>query len=247
MTEQVPSERLSTGLPVSAEIFAGVIADRIAGMEYPAIASKYQIHSGTARRICKRAINAGLVTAEQVAYTPAKRSRAMDKATYDAKWIARVKAKCIVDENGCWLWQGFLSHKGYGLTAYRGRNPSVHRTMFQIVHGVSLRTEQFVCHRCDVRRCCNPDHLWLGDAGANNIDSRNKGTHYEASKTECHRGHPFNEENTYMKDGARACKACARGRQRIKAGWPVDLAYSAPAIPQNAPTERRRFGKRKAA
>jgi hypothetical protein len=225
-------ERLSMrrGLSLPADLTAAVILDRIAGMEYTAIAVKHGIHHGTARRICWRAIKRGVITAEQVGYKPTT-SRALEQSVYDAKWIARVKSKCVVNDAGCWVWQGFKSAKGYGLTAYRKKNPSVHRTMFQIVHGITLRTEQFVCHTCDVRACCNPDHLWLGDAHANNTDASVKGRHFEGKKTECERGHPFTPENVYMKNGSRACRACARGRQRVKAGWPEDVAYSLPPQP----------------
>lgn len=236
---QLPSERMSTGVPVSAEIFAGVIADRTAGMEYPEIASKYGIHHGTARRICKRAIHSGLVTAEQVAYRPLNTSRALDKAAYDAKWLARVKSKCIVDDNGCWLWQGFLSVKGYGLSAYRSRNPSVHRTMFQIVHGVTLRTEQFVCHTCDVRRCCNPDHLVLADNDWNMADKTAKGRHHEMRVTHCPLNHPYDAENTYFApNGSRHCKACKRYQLRLKAGWPEELALYPGRVPAGYTKER---------
>lgn len=166
---------------------------------------------------------------------------------YDRHWIARHKARCKVDANGCWIWTGFIHAKGYGGTSYRNKGEKVHRAMYQAYYSVKLSPGQFVCHTCDVRACCNPGHLWLGDASSNNTDASRKGRHYEGKKTECERGHPFTPENTYMKNGSRACKACARGRQRVKTGWPADLAYSAPAIPQDAPTERRRFGKRKAA
>jgi hypothetical protein len=31
-----------------------------------------------------------------------------------------------------------------------------------------------LCHRCDVRRCCNPDHLVLGTRGDNMADHKAK-------------------------------------------------------------------------
>lgn len=246
-TQPTSEERNTRGFPVSAEVFAGVVADRIAGMEYPDIAAKHGIHHGTARRIAKRAIKSGLVTAEQIAYRPLDTSRALDKSAYDAKWLARVKSKCIVDGNGCWLWQGFLSAKGYGLTAYRNSNPSVHRMMFQVVHGISLRTQQFVCHRCDVRRCCNPEHLVLADNDWNMADKCAKGRHHEMKVTHCPRGHAYDDANTEIKpNGSRSCRTCCRARQRIKSGWSEEDAYSIPPIPQNAKTPRRWAGRKAA-
>lgn len=32
-----------------------------------------------------------------------------------------------------------------------------------------------MCHSCDVRRCCNPKHLWLGTRADNNLDRAAKG------------------------------------------------------------------------
>lgn len=51
-----------------------------------------------------------------------------------------------------------------------------------------------------------------------------------ARKLTCHRGHPLSGDNlgNYSK-GKRACKQCQRGHQRMRAGWPEDLAYSLPA------------------
>jgi hypothetical protein len=230
--EPPSSETVSTGLPVSPEIFAGVIADRIAGLEYPVIASKYGIHHGTARRIARRAIASGLVSAEQVGYKPLNRSYALPKDAYDARWIVRVKSKCVVDGNGCWLWQGFVGYKGYGNTNYRNGSGSVHRRMYQVVHGVTLKTEQFVCHRCDVRRCCNPDHLVLADNDWNMADKTAKGRHHEMRVTHCPLNHPYNSENTYFApNGSRHCKACKRYQLRLKAGWPEELALHPGRVP----------------
>lgn len=50
-----------------------------------------------------------------------------------------------------------------------------------------------------------------------------------AKKLTCHRGHPLSGDNlgNYAK-GKRSCKQCQRGHQRMRAGWPEDLAYSLP-------------------
>lgn len=51
-----------------------------------------------------------------------------------------------------------------------------------------------------------------------------------ARKLTCHRGHPLSGDNLSGNTrGKRACKACMRGHQRRRAGWPEDMAYSLPA------------------
>lgn len=83
-------------------------------------------------------------------------------AAYHRHWLARVMRKIVIDANGCWRWQGFKGDTGYAQTGYRGHAMNGHRAMYMIHFGVKLATEQYVLHRCDVRDCINPDHLWIG-------------------------------------------------------------------------------------
>lgn len=142
-------------------------------------------------------------------------------AAYNARWLNRVRSRTVQSERGCWIWQGFIKENGYGETTYRGRGTRVHRKMYEVVHNAVLTTEQHVCHRCDVKRCCNPDHLWLGDNGANMLDLVAKGGHYWRSKTHCPKGHEYTPENTYVRPatagqraGSRGCKECNRIRMQ---------------------------------
>jgi hypothetical protein len=97
---------------------------------------------------------------------------------YRDQWIARVRAGCVVTERGCWHWTGNVTTKQYGQTTYRSRNVMIHRQMYKAWHRVELRFEQQVCHSCDVTRCCNPDHLWLGTNADNHKDKDAKGRNY---------------------------------------------------------------------
>lgn len=137
-------------------------------------------------------------------------------AAYHRRWLARVMKKIVVDANGCWRWQGFKGHTGYAMTSYRGINVNAHRAMYCVHFGVTLKTEQYVLHRCDVRDCLNPDHLWIGSQHDNNTDCARKGRHYEGSRDYCERGHPLFGDNVrireqYKKGGIkRTCKTCER-------------------------------------
>lgn len=195
-----------------------LVAERVAGANYPDLARKYGISDRTARWYCYTAVRRGAVTPEQIRRRVIKLKRLVG-AEHDAAWLARVKAKTVVSERGCWVWQGWITERGYGQTTYRGRGVRIHRKTYEILHGVELATEQYVCHSCDVKRCCNPDHLWLGDTSSNMLDFVVKGKHYWRNKTHCPKGHEYTPENTYVRPasagqraGSRACKECTRLR-----------------------------------
>ena len=150
----------------------------------------------------------------------------------DAQYIERLKSKCSTDGRGCWIFQGPRSWKGYGQTSYRGRKWSAHRLSY-FLHKGEIPVGKMVCHTCDVRSCCNPDHLWIGSNDENQLDAWNKGRKRMQSATHCERGHEYTPETTrrYGKAARRTCLICQRARNRIRAGWPTDLAYTADAVP----------------
>lgn len=76
--------------------------------------------------------------------------------------------------SGCWLWMMGLSGAGYGVLSVSNRTRLAHRVSFEVFRS-EVPTDRCVCHRCDVRCCVNPDHLWLGTAADNARDSVTKG------------------------------------------------------------------------
>ena len=169
---------------------------------------------------------------------------------YNEWWLARVKARCVVDSNGCWIWQGNKTYNGYGQTGYRSKTRILHRKMFEVVNGVTLGRWEYACHSCDVKLCCNPAHLRKGTPLDNQVDSVMKRRNGEQQVTHCPRGHEYTPENTYVhaaKSGrpARNCKRCNLIRTRLKAGWPEHLAVSLPSQQLGyRPPELRTKGKR---
>ncbi len=72
----------------------------------------------------------------------------------------------------CWEWTGCKSSgTGYGRA---GKRWSAHRLAFEFCVG-PIPSGAFVLHRCDNPPCCNPAHLFLGDAAANARDMARKG------------------------------------------------------------------------
>lgn len=75
----------------------------------------------------------------------------------------------------CWPWVGFIESHGYGrLRAPKGRLVLAHRVAYEKANGC-IPEGMCVCHRCDTKECCNPDHLFLGSQSDNMKDMKNKG------------------------------------------------------------------------
>ena len=91
--------------------------------------------------------------------------------------LQRLFAKVIEDDNGCWLWQGAVNGAGYGsigLGAAELGKGMVHRVSFELFFG-PIPEGLLVCHKCDVKLCCNPMHLFCGTQQDNLNDARSKG------------------------------------------------------------------------
>jgi len=76
---------------------------------------------------------------------------------------------------GCWLWNRAPNGHGYGqIKQPDGRRLMAHRISFE-QHNGPIPDGVCVLHRCDVRACINPAHLFLGDKSDNAKDAVRKG------------------------------------------------------------------------
>lgn len=86
---------------------------------------------------------------------------------------ARILARTEKNAAGCWLWTG-STRNGYGQIQVHDRVEYTHRLMFTICAG-PIPEGLYVCHRCDERKCNNPEHFFLGTHLDNVADMIAKG------------------------------------------------------------------------
>lgn len=75
----------------------------------------------------------------------------------------------------CWLWTGASGPHGYGGFGVRANlHLRAHRYSWEWTYG-PIPDGLLVLHRCDVRLCVRPDHLWVGTQRENLVDMIAKG------------------------------------------------------------------------
>lgn len=82
-----------------------------------------------------------------------------------------------VEGNGCWEWQGAFRNS-YGAIKHQGSVLSAHRVAYVLTNGHPPQG-MLICHTCDNRACCRPDHLEVGTPGKNNNDARKRRTFFK--------------------------------------------------------------------
>jgi hypothetical protein len=97
-----------------------------------------------------------------------RRRRAAARGLFEAFWS-------FVDrQEGCWTWTASVGDHGYGQLTHLQQKYTAHRLAWELYRG-AVPDGLCVLHRCDNRRCVNPDHLFLGTRKDNLEDMTQKG------------------------------------------------------------------------
>lgn len=107
------------------------------------------------------------------------RKIAYRQSAKDGLVIRLDKNSMPVPECGCVIWLGATRNKTreYGCIKYKGKVIQTHQAVWIVVNG-DIPEDLHVLHKCDVRSCINPNHLFLGTNGDNVKDKTDKGRSY---------------------------------------------------------------------
>jgi len=134
--------------------------------------------------------------------------------------IDRFQAKFIVDPNtGCWLWTA--STKSFGYAQFNDGVTEgmvyAHRWSFQHFVG-PVPAGKELDHLCRVRHCVNPQHLEPVTRRVNL--ARGVGPRRGPQKSHCPQGHPYDQNNTRVRNTPRGtkriCKTCERSQEQAR-------------------------------
>lgn len=79
-------------------------------------------------------------------------------------------------KNECHLFLGSTTKesfgKGYGFFTLNGNRYATHRLAYELAYG-PIPKKLYICHKCNIKNCINPEHLYAGTAKQNSADRTN--------------------------------------------------------------------------
>jgi hypothetical protein len=136
-----------------------------------------------------------MADSQDMSNAPQFQPRSVDASLYAKNLLRHLPNRVAPSGDGCWIWTGAVQGFGYGSVTFndgvKRRMRPVHRLVYELCVG-PITDGKNVLHRCDVPRCCRPDHLFLGTQRENVHDCLSKERHRTRSS-------PANEANPNAK------------------------------------------------
>lgn len=133
---------------------------------------------------------------------------------YTPRKIMSVEERCNrykINENGCWIYQGYKSHDGYGVTEIGQKAFRMHRLAWEFWNKKKIPEGMTIDHICFQRDCINPHHLRLATVHEN--CSRRKNGNGRPVSMWCEKHRCPKVVTTWKEGQAKSvCKQCAHER-----------------------------------
>ncbi len=123
------------------------------------------------------------------------------------KWV---HSKCTQTDTGCLIWNGKVGDQGYASVNIRGKSFLIHRLVCEQHFGRKLVGEECALHKCDIRRCVSPFHLFIGTRKDNNDDKTFK------KRNNSPRGESHGSAKMTTKEAREVIDLIKDGRMRLK-------------------------------
>jgi hypothetical protein len=94
----------------------------------------------------------------------------MEDEIQDRFW-SKVDLKSIKD---CWNFTGCNVY-GYGQFWIKDKHIYAHRVAWELYNNIKIPNGKLILHKCDNRKCCNPEHLYCGTQSDNMRDKMLRG------------------------------------------------------------------------